>query len=383
MFSSLKFRKYAFQAALLLGLIALFWFLYNNAEENMSARNIEFGFNFLNEKAGFPILFSPFIEYNPASSSYFDTYLIAIGNTVLVGFLGIITATIVGFIVGIARLSKNWLVSKIASAYVEIFRNIPLLLQITFWYFVVIIPLLPIARESFTIGTNLLVVNNRGIYIPEPYGNGFEIILYGIILAIFAIFFINKWINKKRDESGKTYSKFLPGLGTLILIPSILFFILDGEINFNFPEKGSFSWSGGLVIIPELSALWIALTIYTGAFIAENIRGGILAINKGQTEAAKSLSLSRLQTLRLVIIPQALRVIIPPQANQYLNLVKNSSLATAIGYPDLVSVFTGTALNQVGRAIEIISMTMLVYLSLSFLISILMNIYNNKTKFKQ
>ena len=383
MFSSLKFRKYAFQAALLLGLIALFWFLYNNAEENMSARNIEFGFNFLNEKAGFPILFSPFIEYNPASSSYFDTYLIAIGNTVLVGFLGIITATIVGFIVGIARLSKNWLVSKIASAYVEIFRNIPLLLQITFWYFVVIIPLLPIARESFTIGTDLLVVNNRGIYIPEPYGNGFEIILYGIILAIFAIFFINKWINKKRDESGKTYSKFLPGLGTLILIPSILFFILDGEINFNFPEKGSFSWSGGLVIIPELSALWIALTIYTGAFIAENIRGGILAINKGQTEAAKSLSLSRLQTLRLVIIPQALRVIIPPQANQYLNLVKNSSLATAIGYPDLVSVFTGTALNQVGRAIEIISMTMLVYLSLSFLISILMNIYNNKTKFKQ
>ena len=383
MFSSLKFRKYAFQAALLLGLIALFWFLYNNAEENMSARNIEFGFNFLNEKAGFPILFSPFIEYNPASSSYFDTYLIGIGNTVLVGFLGIITATIVGFIVGIARLSKNWLVSKIASAYVEIFRNIPLLLQITFWYFVVIIPLLPIARESFTIGTNLLVVNNRGIYIPEPYGNGFEIILYGIILAIFAIFFINKWINKKRDESGKTYSKFLPGLGTLILIPSILFFILDGEINFNFPEKGSFSWSGGLVIIPELSALWIALTIYTGAFIAENIRGGILAINKGQTEAAKSLSLSRLQMLRLVIIPQALRVIIPPQANQYLNLVKNSSLATAIGYPDLVSVFTGTALNQVGRAIEIISMTMLVYLSLSFLISILMNIYNNKTKFKQ
>jgi general L-amino acid transport system permease protein len=383
MFSSLKFRKYAFQAALLLGLIALFWFLYNNAEENMSARNIEFGFNFLNEKAGFPILFSPFIEYNPASSSYFDTYLIGIGNTVLVGFLGIITATIVGFIVGIARLSKNWLVSKIASAYVEIFRNIPLLLQITFWYFVVIIPLLPIARESFTIGTDLLVVNNRGIYIPEPYGNGFEIILYGIILAIFAIFFINKWINKKRDESGKTYSKFLPGLGTLILIPSILFFILDGEINFNFPEKGSFSWSGGLVIIPELSALWIALTIYTGAFIAENIRGGILAINKGQTEAAKSLSLSRLQMLRLVIIPQALRVIIPPQANQYLNLVKNSSLATAIGYPDLVSVFTGTALNQVGRAIEIISMTMLVYLSLSFLISILMNIYNNKTKFKQ
>lgn len=383
MFSSLKTRQYITQVALFLAVVGLIAFLTNNAIINMAARNIQFGFNFLSDQAGFAILFSPFLDYNPSINSYFDTFVVGLSNTILVSFLGIITATMVGFIFGVARLSQNWLVAKIASAYVEIFRNIPLLLQITFWYFAIMIPLLPSPRQSMTLGGNWLVMNNRGFYIPEPFGDGFSILLYTLIAAIIVVVFFVKWANKRQDKTGQALPTFWLSLLILFIMPTLALFLSGAEIGFNFPEKGKFAWRGGWVIIPELAALWLALTIYTGAFIAENIRGGILAVNKGQTEAALALGLSRSQTLKLIIIPQALRVIIPPQTSQYLNLTKNSSLAAAIGYPDLVAVFAGTALNQVGRAVEIIAMTMLVYLTLSLTISVLMNIYNSRSKLKE
>ena len=383
MFSSQKSRQYTIQILLLLALVGLFLFLTNNAIENMATRNIKGGFDFLDVKAGFAILFSPFIDYNASVNTYFDTFLVGLGNTILVSVLGIITATIVGFIFGVARLSQNWLVAKIASAYVEIFRNIPLLLQISFWYFAIMIPLLPSPRQSITLGGDWLVMNNRGFYIPEPTGDGFSLLLYALIFTLIVIYLFIKWANRKQAQSGKIIPKFWLSVIIFIALPSMIVLISGTDITLDFPQKGKFAWRGGWVIIPELAALWLALTIYTGAFIAENIRGGILAVNKGQTEASLALGLSRSQTLRLVVIPQALRVIIPPQTSQYLNLTKNSSLAAAVGYPDLVAVFAGTALNQIGRAIEIISMTMLVYLSLSLTISVLMNIYNSRMALKE
>lgn len=383
MFSPLKLRRYAIQITLLFALLGLFAFLVNNALDNMAARNIKSGFDFLGEVAGFAILFSPFLDYDASINTYFDTFLIGLSNTVLISILGIITATIVGFIFGVARLSHNWLVAKIASTYVEIFRNIPLLLQITFWYFAIMLPLLPSPRQSLTFGDDWLVANNRGFYIPEPTGDGLSTLLYALIVTVFVLYFFLKWATKKQQKSGKTLPKFWLSLLIIITLPSVVLLISGSEIGFNFPEKGRFAWRGGWLIIPELAALWLALTIYTGAFITENVRGGILAVSNGQTEASLALGLSRSQTLRLIIIPQALRVIIPPQTSQYLNLAKNSSLATAIGYPDLVSIFAGTALNQIGRAIEIIFMTMLVYLTLSLTISVLMNIYNNRIKLKE
>lgn len=298
-------------------------------------------------------------------------------NTALVSVLGIFFATILGFVMGIARLSSNWLVSRLAAVYIEVFRNIPLLLQIFFWYFAVL-QALPSPRQSLSLG-EAIFLNVRGLYFPAPVfeaGSGFVIAAF--VVGIVATIFISIWARNKQRLTGQQTPMGRIALGLVLGLPLVVYFLAGMPISAEMPELKGFNFRGGVSIIPELAALTLALSIYTASFIAEIVRSGINAVSHGQTEAAMSLGLPRSRTLRLVVIPQALRIIIPPLTSQYLNLTKNSSLAMAIGYPDLVSVFAGTTLNQTGQAIEIIAMTMAVYLTLSLLTSLIMNIYNRK-----
>ncbi len=372
--NSERARAIIFQVLFFVGLIALIVWIYDNTLQNMAARGITAGFDFLQNTAGFQILFSPFIDFQPSSGTYFDTFLIGIGNTMLITVLGIITATLLGFAVGISRLSSNWLLNKIALSYVEVFRNIPLLLQVMFWYFAILVPSLPLFDDSFSFFNESIIINKAGLQIPEPSASfTWAIALTVLIIANIAYVRIAR---KQAEQSGKQKPIFLISLAAWIGMFLLLQFL--DPITLNYPVKERFAYDGGWILIPELLALWVALSIYTSAFIAEIVRAGIESVPKGQIEAAQSLNLSTGQALRLVTIPQALRLIIPPQTSQYLNLAKNSSLATAIGYPDLVALFAGTALNQVGKALEIISMTMLVYLSISLSISVLMNWYNHR-----
>jgi len=298
-------------------------------------------------------------------------------NTALVSFLGIILATVIGFVLGIARLSSNWLVSRLAAVYIETFRNIPLLLQIFFWY-VAVLQALPSARESMSLG-EAIFLNVRGLYFPAPvFEAGSGIVVACFIVGVIATISVGIWAKNKQRLTGQQTPMFRIGLGLCVGFPLVVYFIMGMPISAEYPVLKGFNFKGGISIIPELAALLLALSIYTASFIAEIVRSGINAVSHGQTEAAMSLGLPRSKTLKLVVIPQALRIIIPPLTSQFLNLTKNSSLAMAIGYPDLVSVFAGTTLNQTGQAIEIIAMTMGVYLTLSLLTSLFMNIYNHK-----
>ncbi|HBM27594.1 MAG TPA: amino acid ABC transporter permease, partial [Halomonas sp.] len=296
-------------------------------------------------------------------------------NTLLVGGLGVIAATLIGFIVGIARLSPNWLIAKLAAAYIETFRNIPLLLQIFFWYFAVL-RALPSARESLAFG-EAVFLNVRGLYLPEPlFESGFGLIPVTFVVAIAASITLVIWAKRRQEATGQRIPAYWISFALIFGLPLLVMFVTGVPITWEMPELRGFNFRGGITVIPEFLALWFALSIYTASFIAEIVRSGIQAISHGQTEAAQALSLPRNLVLRLVVIPQALRVIIPPLTSQYLNLIKNSSLATAIGYPDLVSVFAGTTLNQTGQAIEVIAMTMAVYLTISLLVSMFMNWFN-------
>ncbi len=369
------FRSAVFQIVAILALIFFFYTIVNNALNNLEARGIATGFGFLNQEAGFGIGLT-LIEYNE-TYSYGRTFIIGLLNTALVSFLGIILATVIGFIVGIARLSSNWLVSRFAAVYIEIFRNIPLLLQIFFWYFAVL-QALPSARQSMSLG-EAIFLNVRGLYFPAPvFGEGSSVVIATFLIGIVASVFINIWAKNKQRLTGQQTPMGRIILGLVVVLPTIVYFVMGSPISAEYPELKGFNFRGGISIIPELAALLLALSIYTASFIAEIVRSGINAVSHGQTEAAMSLGLPRTRTLKLVIIPQALRIIIPPLTSQYLNLTKNSSLAMAIGYPDLVSVFAGTTLNQTGQAIEIIAMTMAVYLTLSLVTSALMNLYNRK-----
>ena len=348
----------------------------------MENRGIKTGFSFLFSEAGFPILYSPFMSYNPAVDSYLRTFYIGLLNTVLVSIVGVILATIIGFIIGLARLSTNWLVARLAAMYIEVFRNIPLLLQIMFWYFAILVPSLPEINDTLTFFNESFILNKKGFLFPRPiFASDFINVVIAFFISCLLSYIYYKWTKKLQMKSGRQLPVFLPILALLILLPILSYIFFASPINYDFPQSEKFGHAGGIAFIPELAALVIALSIYTGAFIAENVRGGVLAVSHGQTEASYSLGLSRWQTLRLIVIPQALRVIIPPQTSQYLNLIKNSSLATAIGYPDLVAVFAGTVLNQTGKAVEIIFMTMLIYLMLSLSTSALMNWYNKKMAF--
>ncbi|EMV0267109.1 amino acid ABC transporter permease [Vibrio parahaemolyticus] len=369
------FRSAIFQIIAIAALVFFFYTIINNALNNLDARGIATGFGFLNQEAGFGIGLT-LIEYNE-TYSYGRTFIVGLLNTALVSVLGIILATAIGFTMGVARLSTNWLVSRLAAVYIETFRNIPLLLQIFFWYFAVL-QALPSARQSLSLG-EAIFLNVRGLYFPAPvFNEGSGVVIAAFVIGLVATISISIWARNKQRLTGQQTPMGQIGLGLLVGLPLLVYFVSGMPISLEYPELKGFNFKGGISIIPELAALLLALSVYTAAFIAEIVRSGINAVSHGQTEAAMSLGLPRAKTLKLVVIPQALRIIIPPLTSQYLNLTKNSSLAMAIGYPDLVSVFAGTTLNQTGQAIEIIAMTMGVYLTLSLLTSALMNLYNRK-----
>ena len=368
-------RAWVFQVVAVLAVVALGWYLFHNTQSNLAQRGILSGFGFLEQSAGFGIP-QHLIDYTE-SDSYSRVFLIGLLNTLLVSVIGIVLATLLGFVIGVARLSPNWLVNKLATVYIEIFRNIPPLLQIFFWYFAVLLPL-PGPKQSLSIGDTFFL-SNRGLNMPAPsMAEGFWPFLITLGLALLAVLLMARWAHRRLEASGQAFPALLTGLGMLVLLPAFAVLIFGSPFHWTVPELKGFNFRGGLVLIPELIALTLALTVYTAAFIAENVRSGIQAVSHGQTEAARSLGLKPGVTLRKVIIPQALRVIIPPLTSQYLNLVKNSSLAAGIGYPDMVSLFAGTVLNQTGQAIEVIAITMSVYLSISISISLLMNWYNKR-----
>ncbi len=374
-----KIRKILPQIVTLLVVVLIFGFFTINAQTNMDNRGIEFGYGFLSQESSFDVQFS-LIEYD-GSHSYARAYLVGLLNTLLVAFIGIILSTIIGVVVGVARLSPNYLIERSAAFYVEFFRNIPLLLQIFFWYFAALraLPLPQDAEAMF--GVFFLTI--KGLFVPRFIWENLDVFFYSVLAALIAIIVIRNYAKKLQENQGKQLPVFSISAGLLIILPLLTFLIGGVSLNFEIPvleqmSTTSFKYTGGLGIPPELIALTLALALYTATFIAECVRAGIQGISKGQKEAAASIGLTPNQILKLVIMPQALRIIIPPTTNQYLNLTKNSSLAAAIAYPDLVLVFAGTALMQTGRAIEIVSITMLTYLSISLSISLLMNWYNKK-----
>ncbi len=369
------FRSILFQVLSLIAIVAFLYSIVSNTQANLEARGITTGFDFLSEKAGFNISMS-LIEYS-GSDTYGRTFFVGLLNTVLVSFLGIVLASVLGFIIGVARLSSNWLIKKIASAYIEIFRNIPLLLQIFFWYFAVL-QTLPSPRNSLSLG-EAIFLNVRGLYVPSIGFNSEGYFLLGtLILGVCFTFVAHLWGKTYQAHTGKQVSMGRVALMFCIAVPAVVFLFSSSPVTVNMPVLKGFNFSGGITVIPELVALLLALSIYTAAFIAEIVRSGINSVSDGQKEAALSLGIGPVKTLKLIVIPQAMRAIVPPLTSQYLNLTKNSSLAMAIGYPDLVSVFAGTTLNQTGQAIEIIAMTMAVYLTLSLATSLVMNVYNKK-----
>ncbi len=373
-----RFKVYFPQGLLIFFLLIVVLYFSINAGTNMASRGIETGFGFLSKKAQFDIQFS-LIEYD-GGMSYGRAYLVGLLNTILVSVIGIFFATILGFFFGILRLSSNPLASGLATGYIELFRNISLLLQIFFWYFAVL-RLLPPPENSLII-FDFVFANIKGIYIPRFDWTNLDYFLYGLLFTFLLIYFFNSYTKKLRNTTGKQLPNISISFLILFLVPTIVIFLFNVKLEFIYPElkmsKNIYNYEGGVTIIPELIALAFSLSLYTSTFIAECVRAGILGIDKGQKEAAASIGLTKNQILRLIVIPQALRIIIPPTTNQYLNLTKNSSLAAAIAYPDIVLVFAGTALMQTGRAIEIVSITMFTYLTLSISISILMNWYNKR-----
>ena len=370
-----EIRAIAFQVIALAATVVFGYYLFENTQTNLRRLGIASGFDFLSSSSGFGILQS-LIPYSE-TSSYGRVFWVALLNTLLVSALGIVFATLLGFIVGIARLSKNWLVAKLALVYIETFRNIPLLLQIFFWYFAVL-RAVPSPRQSLSLG-EVAFLNIRGLYLPAPQfqpGFGWVLAAFGLALVLIAI--LVHWSRRRQAKTGQPFPTLSASLALLLGLPLATFWLAGSPLVWQVPELRGFNFQGGLVIIPEMASLLLALSIYTAAFIAEIVRAGIQAVSHGQTEASFSLGLNSNLTLRLIILPQALRVIIPPLTNQYLNLIKNSSLAAAIGYPDLVAAFAGTVLNQTGQAIECIAITMAVYLTISLLISLLMNWYNRR-----
>ena len=367
--------------AFIISVIAYFSY---NAQINMGNRGISFGYGFLSQEASFDITFS-MIDYD-GSYSYARAFLVGLLNTLLVSVIGIILCTILGVTIGIGRLSQNYLIAKAAEWYVEIFRNVPLLLQIFFWYYGAL-RLLPLPENAISFN-DISFLTIKGWYIPKFLWTNFSIFFSSVIVSIIAIFFVFKHAKKQREEFGKQVPGGWISIAIFFIIPALTFLIGGVTLNFQYPELNQlsdtvFNFKGGISIIPELISLALALSMYTATFVAENVRAGIQGVGKGQKEAAASIGLTKGQILKLVVMPQALRIIIPPTTNQYLNLTKNSSLAAAIAYPDIVLVFAGTALMQTGRAIEIISITMGTYLFLSLTISVLMNAYNKKMAIKE
>jgi general L-amino acid transport system permease protein len=371
-----KSRSVIFQLTLGAFVIALIYGAVTNAIDHLQRAHIASGFGFWHNAAGFDIS-QTLIPYSSNVSTYGKAFWVGLLNTLLVGGLGIVLATALGFVIGIARLSSNWLVSRAASGYVETIRNIPLLLQLLFWYNAVL-KSLPETRESLSLFGSFFL-NNRGLVLPAPVTQpGFAAVGSAFVLALVLAIALAFWARKRQEQTGAQAPVGIVSLALLVALPLLTFLIAGRPLSFDFPLAGRFNIAGGMEVLPEFAALLLGLSIYTAAFIAEVVRAGILAVSKGQTEAAYSLGLRVNPTLRLIVVPQAMRVIVPPLTSQYLNLIKNSSLAVAIGYPDLVQVFTGTVLNQTGQAVEVVAITMLVYLTISLVTSFSMNIYNSR-----
>jgi general L-amino acid transport system permease protein len=362
-----KLRGLALQIALCAALGLLAYGAVHNAAENLARAKIASGFGFWGVTAGFDIS-QTLIEYSPQTSTYGRAFWVGLLNTLLVAVLGIVFATVLGFVLGIARLSRNFLVERLATSYVELVRNVPLLLQLLFWYNAVL-KTLPEIGASLALPGGILV-NNRGLFTPRPL---FADLLAAAVLTAVAFNIMAARIARLRESVAM---RWIVTIAIAIGLPVAAFLAIGGAFEFDYPAVGRFNVQGGSEILPELVALLLGLSIYTAAFIAEAVRAGLMSVSRGQTEAAQALGLRRMQTLRFIVIPQAMRVIIPPLTNQYLNLTKNSSLAVAIGYPDLVQIFAGSVLNITGQAIEVIVITMAVYLSLSLVTSLGMNLSN-------
>ncbi|WMY74797.1 amino acid ABC transporter permease [Buttiauxella selenatireducens] len=374
-FSNPAVRAWLFQIIAVVAVVGIAIYLILNTVTNLNNRGITSGFAFLDRSAGFGIV-QHLIDYEQGDT-YGRVFIVGLLNTLLVSALCILFASFIGFFLGLARLSDNWLLRKLSTFYIETFRNIPPLLQIFFWYFAVLRNL-PGPRQAVS-AFDLLFLSNRGLYIPSPQiGEGALAFLAAIIVALITSAGLYRYNKMHQIKTGQLRRTWPYALGLLILLPMLAQWIFGSALHWDIPALRGFNFRGGMVLIPELAALTLALSVYTSAFIAEIIRAGIQSVPYGQHEAARSLGIPNPVTLRQVIIPQAMRVIIPPLTSQYLNIVKNSSLAAAIGYPDMVSLFAGTVLNQTGQAIETIAITMSVYLVISLTISLLMNIYNRR-----
>ncbi|MBI3707940.1 MAG: amino acid ABC transporter permease [Proteobacteria bacterium] len=375
-----RVRAVFVQASVAAAVAAIAYFFVHNSLENLERLNVKTGFQFLARPAGFGIT-QHLIPYDE-DSSYGRAFLVALLNTLLVSAISVVLATIIGFTVGLARLSRNWLVAKLATAYVETIRNVPLLLHLFFWYFAVLRPL-PGPRQSVVFG-GVAFLNNRGLYLPAPILEpGFAAIPIALLVAGLATGALVWWSRRTRLRTGRHHSVIWYAIVLLIGLPFVADVLAGFPIGWDIPRLAGFNFQGGVVVIHEFVALTVGLSIYSAAYVAEIVRAGVLAVPKGQVEAARSLGLRPGQVNRLVVVPQALRVIVPPLTSQYLNLTKNSSLAAAIAYPEIMLVFAGTVLNQTGQPFEVMTITMAVYLGLSLIISLVMNWYNRRITLKE
>jgi general L-amino acid transport system permease protein len=377
-----QFRSIVYQLFTFLVVGWMAWYLFSNTTSNMAARGMNSGFSFLGESAGFDTDFK-LIPYEPGDT-YGRIFWVGVTNTLFVSVFSIILTTILGFVVGVMRLSNNWLVAKLASAYVEILRNTPLLIQIIFWYLGVF-SLLPRPKQSLDLfGAGLSFLNNRGFYVPWPEpGDLFWMTVVAFFIGCIAAYFMSRWAHKRQDDTGQQFPSFWAGVGLILGLPLLVFLVTGMPLGWDIPALKGFNFAGGGRIPPALLTMMVALTIYHSSYIGEMVRAGIESVHKGQTEASNSLGLRANRTLQLVIIPQAMRAIIPPLISTWMNVVKNSSLAVAVGYPEIVSLFMQTSLNQSGYAIEIVGMTMLFYMVISLSISVGMNYYNKRVQIKE
>ncbi|NRP96196.1 putative glutamine ABC transporter permease protein GlnM [Marinobacterium sp. xm-g-59] len=369
-----RIRGFFYQIALVAGLLYFFGTIIGNTLANMEATGIKTGFDFLGAAAGYDVLMS-LISFE-STDTYGRIFVVGFLNTLLVSAIGIFFATLLGFIFGVAHFSHNWLIRKIALVYVEIFRNVPLLLQVFFWYFAVLSSL-PGARQSLSLG-EAVFLNVRGLYLPKLIGGDLSSLVWiALGAAVAGIFVLRRWAKKRQELTGQQFPVLKTSIAMVILFPLIVAALTGFPFTVEYPALKGFNYFGGITVIPELMSLAIALSVYTGAFIAEAVRAGVQSIPHGQTEAARSIGLRENKIMSLIIVPQAMRVIVPLLNSEYQSLVKNSTLAAAVGYPDLFNVFVGTALNQTGQAIETIFMTIIVYFVVNMVISFLMNRFNN------
>ena len=375
-----RYRSVFYQIVAFALIVWCAWFLFTTTSHNLATRGMSSGFDFLGNTAGFAIAWH-IIPYEP-SDTYGRVYLVGITNTLIVSVVAIFFTTILGFVVGILRLSSNWLIAKLAAWYVEILRNTPLLLQILFWYLAVF-SILPRPRDSLNI-FGVFELNNRGFYMPSPLpGDLFWVTVLALLAAVVATIALAHHSNRKQASTGQRIPVLWPALGMIIVLPLLVFIVTGAPLSFDYPVLQGFNFTGGTSVPPAFCSLLIALVVYHSAFIAENVRAGIQSVSHGQTEASYSLGLRPGLTVRLIVIPQAMRAIVPPLISVWMNVVKNSSLAVAIGFPDLVSVFMQTSLNQSGYAIEIVAMVMLFYMTVSLTISAALNVYNKSVQLKE